>query len=101
MIKPIQDQLEAKEPRMKFVMSIEVIFQQGSDPSIKTKPTVWFHSSPYIAGKQLTGVDKSHQKLEENLQSAADELYEAIKEYEGIGSVIDHLVCLEENLNSY
>ena len=88
---------------MKFVMSVEVIFQQGSDPSIKTIPSVWFHGSPYVAWKQLPRVDPTHLMLEESLQSATSELYNAIQEYEGLGSgwVIDHLVSLDGNLASF
>ena len=41
--------------------------------------------------------------LEESLQSATSELYNAIQEYEGLGSgwVIDHLVSLDGNLNKF
>ena len=103
MKKTIQEELNTREPRMKFVMSVEVVFQQGSDPSIKTIPPVWFHGSPYIAWKQLPRVDPTHMMLEESLQSATSELYNAIQEYEGLGSgwVIDHLVSLDGNLNKF
>ena len=66
----MQEQLNTEEPRMKFVMYVEVIFQQGSDPSIKTIPPVWFRGSPYVAQKQLPRVDPTHMMLEESLQSA-------------------------------
>ena len=33
--------------RLKFVMSIHVVFQQGCDPTIKTEPSVVLHSSPF------------------------------------------------------
>ena len=100
---PIQEQLRTKDPRMKFVMSVEVTFQQGSDPSIKTNPPVWFHGSPYLAWKHLPRVDPTHMMLEESLESATNELFEAIEEYEGCGSgwVVDHLVSLEGNCNSF
>ncbi len=49
MKKAIQEQLRTKAPRKKFVISIEVISQQGNDPSIKTHPPVWFRGSPYLA----------------------------------------------------
>ena len=80
MKKPIQEQLRTKDPRMKFVMSVEVIFQQGIDPRIKTIPSVWFHGSPYIAWKQLPRVDPTHMMLEESLKSATSELCNAIQE---------------------
>ena len=76
MKKTIQEQLRTKAPRMRFVMSVKVIFQQGSDPGIKKHPPVWFRGSPYLAWKHLPRVDPAQMMLEESLESATNELFE-------------------------
>ena len=69
--------------RLKFTMSIHVIFQKGYDPEEKSEPPVVLTTSPYTVYLDTD--------LDQWLDDAANELYQLIEEYEGFGSgwVID------------
>ena len=80
--------------RLKFVMSIHVVFQQGCDPTVKTEPSVVLHSSPF---EVFLATD-----IEEVLDKAAEQLFEMIENYEGVGSgwVLDYLEKLDTSITS-
>ena len=74
----ILKQLHEKTKKLKFTMSVHVVFEKACDPEIKTVPPVVLTTDPetvYIA----TNVD-------ECLEDVAEELYEMIQTYEGCGS---------------
>ena len=78
--------------RLKFVMSIHVVFQQGCDLTVKTIPSVVLHSSPF---EVFLATD-----IEEVLDKAAEQLFEMIENYEGVGSgwVLDYLEKLDTSI---
>ena len=80
--------------RLKFVMSIHVVFQQGCDPTVKTEPSVVLPSSPF---EVFLATD-----IEETLDKAAEQLFEMIENYEGLGSgwMLDYLERLDTSITS-
>ena len=81
--------------RLKFTISIHVVFEKASNPEIKTIPPVVLTTEPttvYLA----TDIDDS-------LQDTADELLDLIEVYErnGSGWVIDHLDRMDMGLYSF
>ena len=91
----ILKQLHEKTKRLKFTMSVHVVFEKGCDPEIKTVPPVVLTTNPetlYIA----TNIDK-------RLENATEELCEMIQTYEGCGSgwTIDYLKCLDTGIYSF
>ena len=80
--------------RLKFVMSIHVVFQQGCDSTVKTEPSVVLYSSPFEVWFSTN--------LDEILDKAAKQLFEMIENYEGVGSgwVIDDLERLDTIITS-
>ena len=46
MKEPIENQLYAKTMRLKYVLSIHVVFEKACEPDIKTTPSVVFRTDP-------------------------------------------------------
>ena len=76
-------------------MSIHVIFQQGCDMTVTTEPPVVLHSSPYTV---YLATD-----LGKVLKKAAEQLFEMIENYKGVGSgwVLDYLEQLDTSITSF
>ena len=81
--------------RLKFLMSIHVVFEQGCDSTIKTEPPVVLHSSPYKV-LLVTNIEKV-------LDNVATQLFEMIESYEGVGSgwTFDRLEQLDTSITSF
>ena len=83
--------------RLKFNLSIHIVFEKASNPEIKTVPPVVLTTQhPYTVIHRMVDVD-------EFLEKAVEDLIYLIEEYQrnGSGWVIDHLVCMDINLNSF
>ena len=80
--------------RLKFTMSIHVVFERGCIPEVKTEPPVVLTIDPYEVYLSTN--------LDECLHDAAEELFKLIEEYEGCGSgwIIDHLDRLDTTITS-
>ena len=91
----IQKQLYEKTLKLKYTMSIHVVFTKPINLEVKTEPPVVLHSDPttvYVA-----------TDLDGGLVDTAKELYERIEKFEGIGSgwVIAYLVRLDTGIYSF
>ena len=91
----ILKQLYEKTKKLKFTMSVHVVFEKACDPEIKTVPPVVLTTDPITVYMGWN--------IEERLDEAADELYEMIQIYEGCGSgwTIDYLKCLDIGIYSF
>ena len=91
----IQKQLYEKTLKLKYTMSIHVVFTKAATPEVKTEPPVVSRSNPTTI---YPATD-----IEGCLINTAKELYEKIEEYKGIGSgwIIDYLVRLDTNIYSF
>ena len=85
---PILKYNVAHMQKLKFTVSAYVVFQQASDPEIKTEPPVVLTTNRWIV---YPGTDDRKQ-----LNRAYDDLVRGIEGYEGTGSgwVIDYLNSL-------
>ena len=95
----ILDVMRKQTRRLKFTMSIHVVFEKATDPEIKTVPPAVLTTDPttvYLC-------DESDENLDRRLQRESEELFELIEEYEGNGSgwVLDHLERLDTNIASF
>ena len=90
----IKDHLYKHTKRLKFTMSIHVVFEQATSPEVKTVPPVVLTTNPYDVWP-ITDLD-------ECLTNAAKELFDKIETYEGYGSgwIIDYLDRLDTNIAS-
>ena len=81
--------------RLKFTASAYVVFQQATDPEIKTEPPVGFTTWPWTV---LPATDVLGQ-----LESAYDDIVERIEKYEGRGTgwIIDYLDSVTVTITSY
>ena len=81
--------------RLKFTMSIHVVFEQATDSEVKTSPPVVLTTDPYTVW--------SATNLDEVLTEAAKELFDKIETYEGCGSnwILDHLDRLDTEIRSF
>ena len=91
----IMNQLYKHTKKLKFTMSIHVVFEKANDPEVKTVPPVVLTTHPYIV---YLGTD-----IDNCLNDAAEDLFKRIENYEGCGSgwVIDHLVRLDTGIYSF
>ena len=92
---PIERQLYAKTMKLKYVLSIHVVFEKACEPDVKTVPSVVFRTDPDLV---YTG-----SELDEILADGAVELWEKIETYEGCGSgwIIDRLERLDAQIFSF
>ena len=92
---PIERQLYAKTMKLKYVLSIHLVFEKACEPDVKTIPSVVFRTD---AIPIYTGSD-----LDEILKDNAVDLWEKIDTYEGCGSgwTIDHLERLDASIYSF
>ena len=74
----ILKQLYATTKKLKFTMSIHVIFAKAEDPEVKTIPSVVLNIDPSVV---YIGTD-----IEHCLKLDAEELWDKIQTYEGNGS---------------
>ena len=90
----ILKRLHEKTKKLKFTMSVHVVFEKGCDPEIKTVPPVVLTTGPKVV-YITTNIDKC-------LENAAEELYEEIETYEGCGSgwIVDYLKRLDTGIYS-
>ena len=81
--------------RLKYTMSIHVVFEKAADPEIKTEPPVVLTTSPRVV---YLGTD-----IDKALGNTADDLLNRIEEYEGVGSgwIIDYFVRLDTGIYSF
>ena len=91
----ILDTLWDHTKRLKFTMAVHVVYQQGTDPEVKTIPSIVLHTKS--SGIILVGTD-----MDECLAEMVQQLYEMINTYEGNGSgwVFDRLERLDTNIAS-
>ena len=75
-------------------MSIHVVFEQATNPEVKTVPPVVLTTNPYDVWPIID--------LDESLTNAAKELFDKIETYEGYGSgwIIDYLDRPDTNIAS-
>ena len=85
----------AQTRKMKYTMSLHIVFAKAYDTEVKTEPPVVLTTPP---GVVYLGTD-----IDKQLESSAEELVELIEQYEGNGSgwVIDQLVRLDTGLYSF
>ena len=81
--------------KLKFIMSVHVVFHHGCDPEVKSNPPVVLTTNP-VSVYLATDLDHS-------LQEAAQAMVDLIESYEGVGSgwVYDHSIRLDISLNSF
>ena len=91
----ISKQLYERTKRLKYHMSIHIVFTKAINYEIKTDPPVVLHTNP-------TEVYPCTD-LEGCLIDDAKDLYQSIENYEGVGSgwVIDYLVRLDTGIFSF
>jgi len=91
----IETQLYAKTQRLKYVMSIHVVFEKAYDPEVKTIPPVVLSTDPVLI------YDGS--ELDECLADDAVDVWEKFETFEGCGSgwIIDHLERLDASIYSF
>ena len=95
MTNEIEKHLHKDGQRLKFTMSVFVVFEKAGDPETKTIPSVVFTTTPYEV--------RASTDLNKCLDDTAHELYHLIEVYEGNGSgwVIDHLTRLDTRMYSF
>ena len=91
----ILDHNKKHTKRLKFTMSIHVVFEYASDPEVKTEPSVVLTTAPFTI-YLATDIDES-------LKDATEKLYKMIEDYEGCGSgwVIAYLERLDTSITSF
>ena len=91
----IMRQLHEKTKKLKFTMSIHIVFEKAAEPEIQTVPAVVLTSDPRIV---YLGTD-----IDASIIQVAEELLEMIETYEGCGSgwVYNYLERLDTSIFSF
>ena len=91
----LEKHLQEQTKRLKFTMTVHVVFEQSTDHTVKTNPPVVLNSEPYTV-YMVTDLNKI-------LDIIHDRLLEMIEKFEenGSGWVIDYVNRLDTNITSF